>query len=212
MVIKEFKGYIEGRDITKIPPDYFVYPTKNVLIYKGKAYKRNGTEAFGAAASNSNKIHGEYTWKDAQVGEIAVRTTGQKVQAWLEPYKTDADWVDIFSALDADVTNVQFAEFIDSNDATFHTRLLWVDGSDDVYQWNGGVAVVDNVSGDNINISGSKTLEALGFDDGSGTPQTVIINGTEYTYDNDPTAQQLQLTSTPSGVSAGDLVIAKQRS
>lgn len=209
MVISKWKGYLEGLDITDIPPDYFAYPTKNVMIYKGKAYKRAGVEAFGAEDDADNKIHGEYTWKDAQVGELAVRTQAQKVQAWLEPYKTGADWVDIFSALDADVQRVRFATFIDANDSTVHTRLLFVDGSEDVYQWNGGVAAVASVAGSTVTIAGSKTLEALGFDDGSGTPQTVIINGTEYTYNNNPTGQDLTFTSTPSGLTAGDLVIAK---
>ena len=209
MIVSKWKGYQEGLDITDIPADYFAYPSKNVMIYKGKAYKRAGTEYFGAEDDADNKIHGEYTWKDAQIGEIAVRTEGQKMLAWLEPYKTGAGWVEIFDAFDSAVQRVRFATFIDANDSTVHTRLIFVDGSEDVYQWNGAVGVVASVASDTITIAGSKTCEALGFDDGSGTPQTVIINGTEYTYDNDPTAQDIELTSTPSGVSAGDLVIAK---
>lgn len=208
MTIEDFKGYLEGRDITRIPPEYFAYPTKNVMIYKGKAYKRGGTEYFGAAETGTNKIHGEFTWKDAQAGEMGIRTTGQKVQVWLEPFKTGADWVDIFTALDADVERVRFAKFIDTNDPTIHTRLIAVDGSADVYQWNGGVGVVESVAADVITIAGSKTCEALGFDDGSSTPQTVLINGTTYTYDNDPTGSDLNLTSTPT-VAVGDLVIAQ---
>lgn len=209
MVIKDFKGYLEGTDITKIPPDYFAYPSKNVMIYKKKAYKRAGIEDFGERGSDATKVHGAYTWKDAQVGELGVRTFAQTVQAWLEPYKTGAGWVDIFSALDADVQRVRFTKFVDANGATVHTRLLFVDGSEDVYQWNGGVAVVDSVDGDTITIAGTKTGEALGFDTGAVTPQTVIINGTEYTYDNDVSGMDIELTSTPTGVVAGDLVIAK---
>lgn len=209
MRVADWVGYSEGVDVTKVDRNYLTYPTNNVLIYKGKAYKRPGTEAYGAAATTDDGIHGEYNWKNAPSGRVALRTTGQKLQAWLEPFKDGADWVDIFDALDADVTRVRFAKFIDTNDPIVHTRLVFVDGSEDIYSWNGAVGVVDSISSSTITIAGTKTCEALGFDDGSGTAQTVIINGTEYTYNNDPTGNDLELTSTPTGVNPGDLVIAK---
>lgn len=209
MKIREWKGYQEGRDISKIAADFLTYPTKNVLIYKNKAYKRPGITIFGATYTTENKILGEYVWKDAGAGEIGIRAHGQKVDAWLEPYKDGAGWVEIFAALDSSAERVRFATWIDSNDSIIHKRCFFVDGSSDVYQWNGAVGVVASVAGDVITLVAGKSAEALGFDDGSGTPQTVIINGTEYTYNNDPTAQDLNLTSTPTGVAAGDLVIAK---
>lgn len=209
MLIKEFKGYQEGRDITKIDPDFFTYPSKNVLVYKGKAYKRPGIALFGAAQDQEKPIHGEYVWKDAAPGEMPIRTFDQTVQVWLEEYKTGAGWTDIYAALNAGTQRVRFATWIDSNDSIIHKRIFFVDGSTNVYQWNGAVGVVASVASSTITLATGKTAEALGFDDGSVTAQTVIINGTEYTYDNDPTGQDLTLTSTPSGVSAGDLVIAK---
>lgn len=207
MIVREFKGYQEGRDITKIPPDYFAYPTRNVLVYKGKAYKRPGVVALGDVGTGT-KIHGEYVWKDAQPGEIAVRTTAQKVQAWLEPYKAGMGWTDIFTALDANVKRVRFATWVDGNGSTIHTRLFFVDGSDDLYQWNGAIGVVASVAGNTITLESGKTAESLGFDDGSSTNRTIIINGTEYLYNNNPTGQDLVCTTTPTAT-AGDLVIAK---
>lgn len=208
MIIRDFKGYQEGRDITKIPPEYFAYPTQNVLVYKGKAYKRPGVLELGAIGTNT-KIHGEYVWKDAQPGEVAVRTTGQKVQAWLEPFKTGAGWTDIFTALDAAVERVRFATWVDGNGSTVHTRLFFVDGSEDLYQWNGAIGVVDSVASNTITLVSGKTGEALGFDDGSVTNQTIIVNGTTYLYNNNPTGQDLVCTTTPTGVNPGDLVIAQ---
>jgi len=210
MIIREWNGYQEGRDITKIPSEFFTTPTKNVLIFKNKAYMRPGLTAFGAAHTAETKIHGEYVWKDAGIGELAIRTTARKVQVYLEQHKTGVGWVDIFGALNVDVQRVRFATWIDSSDAIIHKRLFFVDGSVDMYDWNGAVGVVASVAGDVITLVAGKSAEALGFDDGSSTPQTVIINGAEYTYNNDPTAQTLSLTSTPT-VAAGDLVIAKPK-
>ena len=208
MIIRDFKGYQEGRDITKITPDFFAYPTQNVLVYKGKAYKRPGTEALGAIGSNG-KVHGEYVWKDAQPGAISVRTSGQKVQAWLEPFKAGMGWTDIYTALDANTKRVRFATWVDSNGSTVHTRLFFVDGSVNLYQWNGAIGVVDSVVSNTITLVSGKTAESLGFDDGSTTNRTIIVNGTEYVYNNNPTGQDLVCTTTPSGVQPGDLVIAK---
>lgn len=207
MIINDWKGYEEGRDLTKIPPDTFAYPTKNVLVHKGKAFKRPGIELFGQAATGNDRIHGEYVWKDAQPGEMAIRSKAQKIQVYLEAFKTGDGWVDIFTALDADVQRVRFATWVDSNDSIVHTRLFFVDGSEDLYQWNGAVGVVASVIGDVITLEAGASAESLGFDDGSVTPQSVLINGSTYTYDNDPTGQDLNLTSTPT-VAAGDLVIA----
>jgi hypothetical protein len=209
MIIQDFKGYQEGKDITKIPQDYLAYPAENVMIYKGKAYKRAGSELFGAVDTLDQPIIGDYTWKDAQPGRMLLRAYGQKLQAWLEPYKTGAGWVDIFTALTAGASKVRFAKWIDPNGSTIHTRLFFVDGSDDFYQWNGGVAKVLSVVGTTITIDGVKTLEALGFDNGAVTTQTIRINGVTYQYNNNPTGQTLTTTVAPVGVVPGDLVIAQ---
>jgi len=209
MQVREWQGYQEGQDASKLLAEFLTYPTSNVLIFKNKAYKRPGITVFGAVHDADDKIHGEFVWKDAGAGEMAIRTQAQEVEVWLDPFKTGAGWVSIFDALDADVQRVRFATWIDANGSIIHKRLFFIDGSEDLYQWNGAVGVVASVSGDDIILESGKSAEALGFDDGSGTAQTVIINGTEYTYDNDPTAQTLALTSTPTGVTAGDLVIAK---
>lgn len=209
MIIKDYKGYQEGREITSIPPQYLAYPSKNVLVHKGKVYTRLGLQVFGAEGTLDAKIHSEKVWKNAKAGELSVRGTGQKIQAYLEAWKTGAGWVDVFSGISATAVRVEFAEWVDINTPIIKPRLVMVDGGANMYVWSGGVAVVQSVVGNAVTIAGTKTLQQLGFDDGTTTAQTVIINGTEYTYTTNPTTTTLTLTSAPSGVVAGDLVIQK---
>ncbi len=210
MVIKDFKKYIEGTDITKIPITDLAYPSKNVIIHKGKVYTRAGISLMGDAGTTNNKIHSEFVWGDSKAGEMALRGTGNTIQVWLEPYKTGAGWVDIFNGIDSGATRVEFATWTDGNTSIIKRRLFMVDGSVNMYQWNGGVAVVKSISGAVITIEGTKTLEQLGFDDGTTTVQTVIINGVEYTYSYDPTTTDLTLDTTPTIAPVqGDLIIVK---
>lgn len=210
MIIQNFKGYQEGRDITQIPANYLAYPSKNVLVHKGKVYTRLGLTVFGASGTVNNKVHSEKVWKNSKAGEeIPLRCTGTTLQAYLEEWKTGAGWVDVFDGFDSNLSRVEFSEWVDTNTSIIKSRLIMVDGSVNMYQWNGAIAVVESVAGDVITISGSKTLEQLGFDDGTTTQQTVVINGTEYTYSHNPTTDELTLDSTPSGVSEGDLVVVK---
>ena len=208
MEIREFLGYKDGRDITKVEPGFLVHPTNNVIVYKGNVYKRPGIEAIGDIGAD-NAIIGQYVWKGGQAGELAVRATAGDLWLYTEPYKTGSKWTKIYSGIDTASTNVQFATWVDDNDPIIHSRMFFVDGSTDVHQWNGAVGVVDSVSGNTITLKPGKTAEYLGFDDGSGTAQTIIVNGTEYLYNNNPTGLDIVCTTAPAGVAAGDLVIAK---
>jgi len=212
MIVNKFKGYLDGIDITKVPKGYLAYPSKNVFVHKGTIYTRKGITLLGQQSSVDNKVHSAKVWKTAKsaiYGEIPLRVIGNTLQAYLEKWRDGAGWVDVFDGFDSNLVRVEFAEWIDTNTNIIKARLIMVDGSENIYQWNGGIAVVDSVNGNQITIKGTKTLEQLGFDDGSSTTQTVTINGTEYTYSHNPTSNTLTLDSTPSGISQDDLIIVK---
>jgi len=210
MLTKDFKSYIDGADITKIPAQNLSYPSKNVIIHKGKVFTRLGISYMSAPGTTNNEIHSEFVWGDSKSGEMALRGTSNKIQAWLEPYKTGAGWVDIFTGIDTTAKRVEFATWTDGNTAIIKRRLFMVDGGKNIYQWNGGVAVVQSIAGAVITIEGTKTLQQLGFDDGTTTLQTVLINGTAYTYSYDPTTTSLALDTIPAVAPVqGDLIIVQ---
>jgi len=212
MIITDYKGYIEGTDITKIPVQYLAYPSKNVLVHKGKISTRGGLVNDGVAADVTEAVHSEYVWQSALSGTIPIRVHGQTVQV-----KYNSKWYTIFTALDSNVTRVFFATWVDANGSIIKNRLFFVDGSATLYMWTGFIADVASYAANVITISGTDTLGQLGLDAGNVTTQTILhyagtaTTGTEYTYSNDPTAgQDITLDTTPSPVPvADDVVIAK---
>ena len=216
MIVKDFKGYRESADITKIPVENLALPSKNVFVNKGTVTTRGGLVNDGTADTGGTKVHSEHVWKDALGGERPIRCTGQKVQV-----KYNDKWYTIYSALDSEVTRVFFASWVDNNGAIIKKRLFFVDGSTAIYQWNGAIATVDSYAADVITISGTKTTGQEGFDAGDATAQTVIVysldgdgdvdDQDEYTYSDDPTAgQDLTLDSTPSPVPVADDVVIQK--
>jgi len=216
MVIDNFKGYLDGIDITKAGVNYLTYPSKNVLVHKGKVYTRAGYRVFGQESSTLKKIKGEFVWKTAKSSydygsQLLVRATDNKVQVYLDDFKPGVGFVDIYD-INPSTDAVDFTTWIDSNTAIIKPRLVFVDGTDNIHVWNGAIAIVDSINVNDITIKGTRTLAQLGFDQATvGNPITVIINGTEYQYDNntDINTNILKLTSTVTSVSPGDLIIAK---
>lgn len=214
MIVRDFIGYIEGEDPNKIPQGYLAYPSKNVLLYKGKAYTRPGLKNDGNAfVVGSTGIHSEFAWKDAKSGNQYIRCYGQNMQVRLRN-----KWVTIFSSYQSAVSRVRFATWVDTTGTIIKKRLYMVDGSDKFYEWNGAVATVASIAGQDVTISGSSTLLQLGFDPGNVTPQAVMIVrfdangaviGTETLNHDDTCADTvLHLTSTPTNApAAGDLIV-----
>lgn len=208
MIIKDFQGYKEGVDITKIPQTNLAYPSKNCLTHKGKVYTRLGISLLGDAGTTDEAVHSEEVWKDSKCGyELPMRGTGAKLQVYLEKLKTGAGWVDLLTLATAP-TRIEFATWTDSNTSIVKKRMFMVHGTGDIVQWNGAVAIIDSISGNDVVIKGSDTAQQLGFDDGTTTTQTVIINGTEYTYSGTVASTTITLDSAPTGAD-GDLIIVK---
>ena len=208
MIIKDFAKYIEGTDITKIPQNSLAYPSKNCLMHKGKVYTRLGISLLGSAGSTDVAVHSEEVWKDSKCGyELPMRGTGAKLQVYLEKLKEGAGWVDLLTLATAP-TRMEFDSWTDSNTSIVKKRMFMVHGTGDIVQWNGAVAIIDSISGNDVIIKGTKTAEQLGFDDGSTTQQTVIINGTEYTYSTTVASTTITLDSAPTGAE-NDLIIVK---
>lgn len=219
MTIEGYKGYREGQDILQIPADYLTYPSKNCITYKGKVVSRLGVNNDGTAHTVNSKVHSEYVWKKAPGGAKALRVWGTTIQV-----KWNGIWITLYDGLDASTTRVRFTSWIDTNGSIIKSRLFMVDGSANIYEWNGAIATIAAIQGGDaaalIRISDTKTLLQLGFDPGNVTTRNVKIvsldvNGVpddidEYAYtDTLSLNDRLTLGSTPTPTQAvGDLLIA----
>ena len=217
MVIDSFIGYRESADISKIPSGYLAYPSRNVLVTKGKVITRGGLENDGNAPTVDEAVHSEFVWKDAPGGERPLRVHGTTLQV-----KHLGKWVTFFTGLDADTTRVFFATWIDSNTTVIKKRLFFCDGSRNLYQWNGFLGTVASYTPTTITFVADKAnLGLMGADAGNVTTQTVVIksldgsgvvdDSDEETYTTDPTGGlTMALAGAPTFTPvAGDLVFCK---
>lgn len=212
MIINNFKGYIEGRDITKIPLNYLAYPSKNVFAYKGKVVTRGGLEDDGATTTVVQEpVHSEFVWKDAKGGQRPLRVHGTTLEV-----KYNDKWYELFTGFDADTVRVYFCTWIDNNGSIVKKRLCMSDGSTNLYQWNGAIGVVESATASSVTFATADgTCLQQGFDDGSTTNQAirhyigsaVTPNSTE-TQTNNPTGQVLNISGTFNTTPiAGDIII-----
>lgn len=212
MIAKDFRGYIEGADITKIPLRNLAYPSKNVIVSKGKITTRGGLVNDGVVATINEAVHSEFVWKDAVGGVRPMRVHGTSLQV-----KYNSKWYTIFTGLDANTTRVFFATWVDNNTTIVKKRLFFCDGSSNLYQWNGAIGVVDTATSNSVDLDTSLTCLKLGFDAGDVTAQTLlhfigsaVTANSEESQTNDPTGQTLSISgsfnTTPI---AGDVIIAK---
>lgn len=214
MTEDNFKGYAESRDKTKIPSSFLVYPSKNVIITKGKVITRGGITNDGVAPTTTEKVHSSFVWKDALGGQRHIRCTGRLVQVYY-----DSKWLTIYSAISATALRVFFATWVDSNGAIYKKRLVMADGSTNLYTWNGAISTVASYSAQNVTLDTTDTMLQEGHDVGTTTNQTVIHYGltagvvtstVEYLHDDDCANNIMHLTTVPSPVPvAGDIIIAK---
>ncbi len=218
MISRDYKGYMEGVDITKVPLDFLAYPSKNCFTYKGVAYSRPGIQNDGTDPTGDNKITGEFVWKDALGGEKALRTTKDgRLQL-----KYEGLWVTIFSSIDSGHLRVRFATWIDSTGNIIKKRLFFVDGTANIYEWNGAVGVITSVNAGAqtmtvVGGAGVNTLEAQGFDPANVVNKGVrvirfsagVVAGSDsYTTDDSMADLTLHVTSAISNVPvAGDIIV-----
>jgi hypothetical protein len=213
MIIDQFKGYIEGADLTKVPIQNLAYPSKNVLVSKGKIYTRGGLVNDGVVKTVNEATHSEFVWKDALGGQRPIRVHGNTVQV-----KYNSLWYTIYTGLDSDTTRVFFATWVDGNGSIIKKRLFFVDGSTAIYQWNGAIGEVESATADSVTFATADgTCLQQGFDDASGTNKNILhfigsavtANSTEI-QDNNPTAQVLEISGTFNTTPvAGDIIIAE---
>lgn len=213
MIQSNFKGYIEGHDRTKIPMENLAFPSKNVIVSKGKITTRKGLENDGIAATGTAGIHSEFVWRGSLKGELPIRVFGQTVQV-----KWNKVWRTIYTALDSGVTRCYFATFVDINTTITKTRLVIADGSTALYVWNGAIGTVESATTNSVTFpTADGTCLAQGFDDGSVTNQTILhfigdsatANSAE-TQNNNPTGQVLNISGTfDTTPVANDVIIAQ---
>ena len=198
-IIEKFLGYFTKKDKTHIGPGFLVDGSQNVLINDAEKVEiRGGYSVFGAESSDENDIESAYDWETSSEDILSLRSKDDTLQF----YDTNSTaWVDLkdsFSAID-----FIFTTWWDTTEGI--DLLLFVNGSDKIWDWSGGVAVLDSVTANTIKKTGTATWGESRFLT-AGT-RKVVIDGTEYTYTGGESTTTLTgVTPSPAGETPGETV------
>lgn len=202
-LVSEFKGYVNKRDKTNLPPGFLIAGSKNVISTDGDLVAtRPGYSLYGAANTALTPIEASFEW-----------TTNTGVERSLRAYDDELEvdisgtWTRILDSW-ASVA-FQFTTYWDTNEGI--DVLLFVNGDDNVYSWTGGLAVLSSATTNSITKTGTATwAEARFVINGSDYDKKVVINGTTYTYTGGENTTTLTgVTPDPSGEAVNSNVIQK---
>lgn len=216
--LENWQGYKESADPTKIGPESLTYPSHDVLISKRTVFTRGGMVNDGTPVSGDFPIHSEFVWKDSPGGVRPMRVFGQTLQV-----KHDGVWITIFTGLDSGVERVFFCSWTDINTTVIKKRLVFCDGSRNLYSWNGFIGTVASYAAPTVTFVADKAnLGLMGADAGNVQTRTVTVMSLDTggfvdasedrTYNTNPTAGLTITLDAPVGgftPVAGDIVVSK---
>ncbi len=212
-VVNQFKGYEHKKDITNSDSGILVRGTKNVLIndYE-KIFTRKGITLKGQTNDGDNAIQSSYDdFVNVRGIKLPIReyqstdpNKGNVYQIWYQN-----DWRTITAnpnILPPGTHESNFAEWWDPVNEL--SRLNWVNGTEAVMSWTGGIGEIVSATANTISIDPTLTWEGQGFDNSPGATNQIVINGIVYTFTGGITTDTLTgVTPNPvaNGVGAGDL-------
>jgi hypothetical protein len=171
-LVNKFLGYRNREDKTILAPGWMIDTSQNVLIdITGRLKGRKGYSLYGAANANPYKIYAWHDWEEHLNSVINLR-------AWEGVLQFDygGTWMTLGTGFGT--SHIRFTNYWDNTEKI--NVLLFVDGTSNVYEWNGATATVDSVTTNTIKLQGANTWGQLGFY-ASGNKK-IMIRGIEYTY------------------------------
>lgn len=167
---KQYLGYINSTEQTKVDPRYLVSGSKNYLIDDGQMSitSRPGMERVGVVSTSSNGILGEWSGMVAKNNWRNLRTWDRYLQVLA--YGT---WY----TLKSDISNsrVQFSRVFDTTEK--NGILNFVLGDTNIYTWSGGVAKVASSTAGTVTLQGTYTAATIAFVDSNPDTITDSANG-----------------------------------
>lgn len=207
---EKFAGYFNKHDQTALPPGRLVSGSQNVISTDADTIAvRRGYTLDGAASTALTPILSSYEFVTNRNEERPLRFYNGN----LEFRYTDGVWKTLRTGLSA-TANLNFCEFWSTTETELF--VLFVDGTSNIYEWNGATTTFLSATAATITKQGSGTWAASGFLT-AGTRTLRVLTGTtytEYTYTGGETTTTLTGVSpdpTTAGHAAGDLIFQATR-
>lgn len=176
-IVTQCKGYRAREDITNLPPGYFVRGSLNILTNSANRFGvRKGYTLDGDAKNDLTPIESSYDWQTHLGNERNLRSYDDE----LEYRYVDTLGVVSWRRLANGFTSVAFnyAEFW--NNTEFIDVLLFVNGTSNIYEWNGAITTFASATATTLTKEGTTTWAEEGFYT-SGT-RTIVLDGVSATY------------------------------
>ena len=208
-LVSSFSGYRNREDKTNLPPGTLIVGSQNVLTNtSGRIGVRKGYTLDGAASSSISSVLASYDYEVAagfvrNLRGCLLTSAGNdgKLQYRYETAAGVVSWRDLETAQTSTAYN-----FTRWWNATLNMSLmLFVNGTNHIKEWSGGITTIASVTTNTITNSGSNTWAQEGFYTAGN--HSVVINGTTYAYTGGHGTHTLTgVTPDPTGVvSAGDI-------
>lgn len=211
-IVSAYKlGYRNREDITNLPPGVLIKGSQNVLTNVSERIQiRQGYSLDGGTSSVLAPILSSYDWLTRGNSEIHMRVgflTSAGNDGKLQFRYTDTNgsitWLDLMDSLTSAYFN--FTVFWDTSETL--REVIFVDGSPNLYQWNGATAVLNATTSSSITKTGTQTFEDSLFY-ATTSPRSVTINGNIYTYTGGENTTTLTgVSPTPAGEPVNSIII-----
>ncbi len=203
-------GYRVREDITKLPAGVLIIGSQNILTnVSDRIQIRQGYALDGATSVVIAAIKSSFDWQTRQNGEVHMRagflTTagndGKLQYRYVDPSTSAVTWRDLTTSL----TTVDYNFCTYWNTTESLREVLFVNGTSNIFRWNGATTVVSVAGAASITKTGTDSWADTGFYTAGN--KKVIINGTEYTYTGGESTTTLTgVSPTPIAEAPGSIV------
>jgi len=183
-LISGFKGYHAREDQTTLPANVLVSPSQNVVIKTSgrvatvKGYTLDGDASAVADSgilSNFDFTNFKGDVRNMRAGFLTASPGGDgKLQFRYVTGASTVNWVTLKSSLSN--VRLSFCEYWDNT--ALVKNLLWVDGTNNIFKWNGAVTTFASATVNTVTKEGTTTWAQEGFS----ATGSIVINGVAATY------------------------------
>ena len=141
------------------------------------------------ANSASTAITSEFVWNNSNAATTTITVSGGKIYAVINDV-----WYQLATTTK---TRLVFTTWYSTSLA--YDKLLWVDGTDNIYSWSGGFGTIASTTSNSITINETPSRFP--------TSGSVVVNGTTYTYSGISTNTFTGVSPNPTGEANGSGVL-----
>ena len=208
-LISEVLGYNTNSQVDNTDPRFLVAGSQNVLIDRNRKVKsRQGYSRLGVSNTALTPVRNAWTWNTSTGTELMMRFYDDELEVYLGTIDTLE--IDAWTRVLASWNTTEIMRVASWWDATENLDLLLaVIGDDNIYEWNGAVAVVSSITGTTITKKGTSTFAQNRFYTTRNKTLICVRTGTEYTYTGGESTTTLTGIADTTGLQADDILIQK---